>query len=227
MKKNYIDVVYNETDKPFTSYPAKLSKYLSKKYNIEKKHSLLELGCGRGEFLKGFNDIGIECYGIDVSDNAKKICHSAKILTADLVNEKLPFQDNFFDFVYSKSFIEHFRDPEKIFEESYRVLKPGGKLITLTPDWEIIYKIFYEDYTHYSPFTINSLKNIHIMNGFKKVKVQRFRQLPILWKNNGGSRSYLIPLAEVTRIILPSFFKNLSKWVKFSKEIMLLSSAEK
>ena len=33
MKKDYIDVVYSEIDKPFTSYPKKLTNYLSKKYN--------------------------------------------------------------------------------------------------------------------------------------------------------------------------------------------------
>ena len=56
IKKDYIEVVYNETDVPFTSYPKKLTKYLSKKYNIQKKNNLLELGCGRGEFLKGFEN---------------------------------------------------------------------------------------------------------------------------------------------------------------------------
>ena len=102
-----------------------------------------------------------------------------------MLEQQLPFKDNFFDFVYSKSFVEHFYHPEKIFEESHRVLKLGGKLITLTPDWESIYKIFYEDYTHRTPFTINSLKEIHLIHGYKNVKVERFRQLPIIWKKDG------------------------------------------
>ena len=68
---------------------------------------LLELGCGRGEFLKGFSDIGIDCYGVDLSDYAKKICPTADISKVNLLLEELPFQDNFFDFIYSKSFIGH------------------------------------------------------------------------------------------------------------------------
>jgi len=227
IKKDYIEVVYNETDVPFTSYPKKLTKYLSKKYNIQKKNNLLELGCGRGEFLKGFSDIGIDCYGVDLSDYAKKICPTADISKVNLLLEELPFQDNFFDFIYSKSFIEHFYYPEKIFEKSYRVLKPGGKLISLTPDWETIYKMFYEDYTHRTPFTITSLKDIHLINGFKNVKVERFRQLPITWKNDGGYNSFFLLLAKITRLISPPFLKKNFNWVKFSKEIMLLSSAEK
>ena len=85
MKKDYIDVVYNESDKPFTSYPKKLTNYLSKKYNIKKENILLELGCGRGEFLKGFIDIGINCYGVDLSENAKKMCPSAHISIVNLL----------------------------------------------------------------------------------------------------------------------------------------------
>ena len=197
MKKDYLEVVYNEIDKPFTSYPKKLAKHLSKKYNIQKKNNLLELGCGRGEFLKGFSDIDINCYGIDISDYAKKICPSAHISKINLASEKLPFQENFFDFIYSKSFVEHFYHPEKIFEESYRVLKPGGKLITLTPDWETIYKMFYEDYTHRTPFTINSLKHIHSINGFRKIKVERFRQLPIVWNEDGSYNFFFYYLLKL------------------------------
>ena len=197
MKKDYLEVVYNEIDKPFTSYPKKLAKHLSKKYNIQKKNNLLELGCGRGEFLKGFSDIGVECYGVDLSDYAKKICPSAHISKVNLVSEELPFQENFFDFIYSKSFVEHFYHPEKIFEESYRVLKPGGKLITLTPDWETIYKMFYEDYTHRTPFTINSLKHIHSINGFRKIKVERFRQLPIIWNEDGSYKFFFYYLLKL------------------------------
>lgn len=227
MKKDYIDVVYNEIDKPFTSYPKKLTNYLSKKYNIKKENILLELGCGRGEFLKGFIDIGINCYGVDLSENAKKMCPSAHISKVNLIEQQLPFEDNFFDFVYSKSFVEHFYHPEKIFEESHRVLKLGGKLITLTPDWESIYKTFYEDYTHRTPFTINSLKEIHLIHGYKNVKVERFRQLPIIWKKDGGYNNFFTLLSKITSFIAPKTLKKNFKWVKFSKEVMLLSSAEK
>ena len=57
-----------------------------------------------------------------------------------------------------KSFVEHFYQPEYLFIEMSRVLKENGFLITLTPDWEDNFKMFYDDFTHKRPFTITSLK---------------------------------------------------------------------
>ena len=95
----------------------------------------------------------------------------------NLENELLPFKDGYFDIVFSKSVIEHFYYPEKIFKEVFRVLKPGGKVITLTPDWTYNYKIFYEDYTHRTPFMYESLRDIQLINGFIEVQVEFFYQL--------------------------------------------------
>ena len=99
----------------------------------------------------------------------------------------------------------------------------------MTPDWDYNYINFYEDFTHRTPFTLTSLKDIQLINGFRNVKVQRFKQLPILWKNdedNTYKNFFLDLLSEITRIVTPRNMKKY-KWVRFSKEIMLLSIAEK
>ena len=62
------------------------------------------------------------------------------------------------------------------------MLKPGGLLLSMVPDWESQHQKFYDDYTHVSPFTIVSLKNIQLVIGFDNVEVYKFRQLPIVWK---------------------------------------------
>ena len=143
-----------------------------------------------------------------------------------MANEKLPYEDNYFDVIYSKSIIEHFYFPEKIFQEAYRVLKPGGIIITLTPEWKYIYKSFYDDYTHRVPFTKTSLRDIHEMQNFKQIQVESFIQLPILFKKSYFSY-FLKFLSFLTRIIIPDNFRMKNKWIRFSKEIMLLSIATK
>ena len=223
MKNKYLEVVYNTKDRPLTNYPEKLVKYLLKNYKINKQDKFLELGCGRGDFLNEFTKLDLDTYAVDNNSYYKENIKTKNFFEVDLENNLLPFEKNFFDTIYSKSFIEHFYYPEKIFNEANRVLKVGGKFINLTPDWEVIYKEFYDDYTHRTPFTINSLKDIYLIHGFKNVEVKKFKQLPSLWNNN----ILLKVLSEFTRYVIPTSFKNRSKWIRFSKEIMLIGYGEK
>ncbi len=221
-QRDYVSVIYNEGDRPFTLYPAKLTRHLSSRYNLSKGIKILDLGCGRGEFLRGFIGCGLEGHGIDQSIIAKSVCPEVEILQSDLENEPLPYSDNSFDAVFSKSVLEHFYYPEKLVQEIHRVLKPGCLAITMVPDWESIYKTFYDDYTHRTPFTLASLKNIFIINNFENVKVEKFRQLPFLW-----SFPWLQPFCAIVALIAPRSLRPYSKLVRFSQEIMLLSTAVK
>jgi ubiquinone/menaquinone biosynthesis C-methylase UbiE len=225
-KKNYIDIVYNEKDRPFTNYPDRLTKYIYNRFDLNKFKNILDVGCGRGEFLNGFSKCNLEVYGIDQNDASKQNYSRINFKSCDLLKEKIPYDDNYFDVVFSKSLVEHFYYPEKIFKEMHRVLKKDGILITMTPDWEINYKTFYEDYTHRTPFSKTSLKDIHLINGFQDVKIYSFKQLPILWKNKSFANSVLSIFSEITRVFIPNYFKKY-KWVRFSKEIILLSVAKK
>ena len=226
--QKYVDVVYNEKDKPFTDYPSKMIKYLIKKYNITEESKVLELGCGRGEFLNEFYNNNMISYGVDISSYAKEKFPHLNISSVDMLKNSLPYPDNSFDVIYSKSFVEHFYYPEKIFQEAYRVLKKGGRIITLTPEWKYYYKTFYEDYTHRTPFTKLSLRDIHLINKFENFEVESFRQLPFIWNMPIILKNVFIFLSQLTRIFAPDVFREKNvKWIRWSKEIMLLSSAKK
>ncbi len=66
--KNYLDVRYSEAARPYTRYPDQLTQYLSERYlrGLAGK-ALLDLGCGRGEFLHGFARQGFDACGVDRS----------------------------------------------------------------------------------------------------------------------------------------------------------------
>ena len=223
---DYIKTIYDLKKKPLTTYPSIFIKHLISKYKIQNNSSILDLGCGRGEFLNEFINNGMEGHGIDISDFAIEFCPKAKINVIDIEKEKIPYLDNTFDVVYSKSFVEHFYYPEKIFNEIYRVLKPGGTIITLTPEWQYIYLSFFEDFTHRTPFTNLSLREIQEMSGFKDIEVESFKQLPIIFENNFFSKFFSF-FSFLTRILVPEKFRMKNKWIRFSKEIILLSAARK
>lgn len=219
LQKNYVDVTYDEARFPYTSYPAVLTRYLSERFQLKPGMTLLDVGCGRGEYLKGFSQVGLKVSGLDRSLQAQQLCPEAAVHAIDLEEDAFPFPENSFDVIFNKSVIEHTYYPEKLLIKMLKALKPGGLLLTMTPDWAYHYKIFYEDFTHRMPFTLQSLKEILLVHGCKDVHAERFRQLPFLWK-----WPFLNPLCTLISWVTP---RSNIKLIRFSKEIMLLSTARK
>lgn len=179
--KDYISVVYDESRTPRTDYPLKLATYLISRFSLRKGKKLLEIGCGRGEFLNSFLQLGLDCFGVDMSNYCTVNLNNIKVKIVDISKNNLPYEDNYFDIVYHKSLIEHLYSPDQLMKETYRVLKPGGRVIILTPDWVSQMKVFYEDYTHSRPYDINSLRDLLQVYGFLRVETELFYQFPALW----------------------------------------------
>ena len=214
--KNYVEVAYQEKEKPFGRYPFQLAAYLIKRYHLKKGMSVLDNGCGRGEFLYAFSSLGMKVQGTDVSDYCKKV----KVV--DLNKECLPFPDNYFDVVFSKSVIEHIENVEHYMGEMKRVLKVGGLLILMAPDWESQYKIFYQDPTHIHPYTVKSFERLLEMFEYNKITAEKFIQLPCTWDDVFmRTLSKLVgKMGAVDRI-----YRN--KFIRFSRELMVLGSGIK
>ena len=220
MAKNYLSVVYDESSHPYTDYPKQLCTYLFQSFEMKKGMKMLEPGCGRGEFLNNFKELGLDVVGVDISPEARDYDDDLEVKLCDIENEKLPFKDATFDIIYSKSFVEHLYYPERYLKEAYRVLKPGGLLLTLAPDWESNYKTYFDDFTHRTPFTNIALEDAYKMYGFSKVNVFKFRQLPIVWKY--PKLNYFC--AAISPFI-PVRTKN--KFFRWSRELMLVGAGVK
>ena len=217
---DYLEIIYDEKSHPLNTYPSKLIKYLFDSYGMSKGQKILEPGCGRGEFLDAFRRLGLECYGLDLSPSAGGFLEGIEVKQANIEKEALPYDDNYFDIVYSKSLMEHLHHPDKYLSEVFRILKPGGKVLCLIPDWESNYKIYFDDFTHVTPFTRISLRDILLMSDFNDVNVVKFRQLPIVWK---------FPVLNVFCAMISPFIpvRTQTKFFRWSRELMLIGSATK
>jgi 2-polyprenyl-3-methyl-5-hydroxy-6-metoxy-1,4-benzoquinol methylase len=212
----YLDVTYREK----TNYPDLLARWLHENiYHFT--GTILDIGCGRGDYLESFSKIGYDVCGIDISPNIKKI-KRFKVMSVDL--EYFSGFDsalNNFDFIFSKSLLEHIKNVDELVENMKVVLKFGGKIVIMTPAWEYTYwGPFYNDHTHYTPFTKESLQNILFMHNFRNVKVDYFYQLPLVW-------DYPFLKYGCKLINLLNFPYRKSKMIRFSREVMLLAQAEK
>jgi O-antigen chain-terminating methyltransferase len=123
--------------------------------------SVLDIGCGRGEFLQVVKDSGKTGFGIDSFDEAIQHCQSQNIVAEKWdVREYLLHKENNlskFDGVYCAHLIEHLT-PENVFELFallFKSTKPGTKFVFVTPNYDdltVSGSIFWMDLTHVRPY---------------------------------------------------------------------------
>jgi SAM-dependent methyltransferase len=225
----YLDLTYDATRLPYTRYPRQLAAWLAGSV-LGGRGRLLDVGCGRGEYLQAFRDLGFDVAGVDISPRAPALAPGYPVEVADLDRGPVPFPPQSFDFLFSKSVVEHSRDPVALLARARAALRPGGTAVVMTPSWVHTYwGPFYIDHTHVTPFTAPALADALALAGFEAVSVRHFRQLPFLWK-----RPWLTPLARAVAA-LPLRFRPLypeARWpdrvntlIRFSKEVMLLAVA--
>jgi len=98
---------------------------------------LLDIGCSDGSLsIKMAEACGAnEVHGLEVEDDAiakaKKL--GIKVHKTD-VNGNFPFVEDYFDVVVASQIVEHLSNPDNLFIEAARVLKPGGHCIIATPN---------------------------------------------------------------------------------------------
>jgi len=138
------------------------------------------------------------------------------VIKCDMNTEKLPYEDNIFDEVYSKHMLEHLTDVGFAIREMMRVLKKGGKLTIITDNasffdfargrthlgqYEELRSDTHED-RHYSLFT-----PWHLRNFFRKfnIKVEKIEYC-------GNIHSLLKPIAFI--LSLTPYWRMSKIWIK-------------
>ena len=142
------------------------------------KTPILDIGCGRGEWLELLRDERLQAKGLDLNKIMIKICKERGL---DVVqDEALSFlknlSDNSLGAVTGFHLIEHceFGFLVELLDEIMRVLKPGGLVIFETPNpGNVIVGScsFYLDPGHNKPIPGSLIKLVLEARGFNKVKI--------------------------------------------------------
>jgi len=101
----------------------------------------LDYGCGDGALVFTARNRGVDCYGAETYyDGARpedlvltRKFDPQAIYVHTITANKLDFPDAYFDMVVANQVFEHIHDLEGTAREIARVLKPGGRLVSLFP----------------------------------------------------------------------------------------------
>jgi 2-polyprenyl-3-methyl-5-hydroxy-6-metoxy-1,4-benzoquinol methylase len=134
---------------------------------------VLDIGCGRGVFLELLSAAGIQCLGIDHSEEALAACRQ-KGLTVHHEDARgyLRQNEGSFGGIFCSHVIEHmsYDDALEFLALCDAALKPGGMLLLVTPnpdDLTIMSEIFWLDPTHIRPYPKLLLQSMLESLGFE------------------------------------------------------------
>ena len=154
-----------------------------------KDSPILDIGCGRGEWLELLKEAGLYAKGLDFNGIMIKICKDRGL---DVVqDESLSFlknlPDNSLGAVTGFHLIEHyeFESLNKLFSETFRVLKPGGLAIFETPNPDNILvgsNTFYLDPSHKRPLPSLLVRLLMEANSFSDIIIENLHPRKISLK---------------------------------------------
>lgn len=141
-------------------------------------NNVVDLGCGRGEFLELLHENGISATGVDLYEPFVDYCRARghKIVHEDIIAYLQQQQDNTIDGIIGLQVVEHIsaNDLVALCREAYRVLQTGKKLILETPNptcMATYLNSFYLDPSHVKPVHPKTLEYFLKKEGFTEVQI--------------------------------------------------------
>lgn len=152
---------------------------INKVLKHKKRGRILDVGCGRGIFLRCLQKRSWDAYGIEISEKNARFLekeHKIKMFQGDFTKINLP--EKFFDVVTFWHVFEHFQDPSEALLKLKKILKDDGIVIIEAPNEESLQaRVFKEKWFHldaprhlyhYSPGVLRKILKKH---GFEALKV--------------------------------------------------------
>jgi ubiquinone/menaquinone biosynthesis C-methylase UbiE len=153
---------------------------------------VLELGAGWCDFANHINARRVVAMDID-----KTVVEAAGANVTAVVGDCTDlheFADASFDVVFASNLLEHLERPDasRLLAEARRVLRRGGRLILLQPNFRLNPGGYFDDFTHVAIYTDRSLPDYLVSEGWTIEHVAP-RFLPLTMKSRASGLSFLVP----------------------------------
>ena len=133
--------------------------------------SILDIGCGTGEFLGKMKDTGWETRGLEPSESARNQARENFQIEVSDPSDLFDLDENQFDVITMWHVLEHVHRLHAYMDKIHEILKPGGTLIIAVPNYQSLDADFYgEEWAaydvprhlyHFSPKSMNQLLEDH------------------------------------------------------------------
>lgn len=150
--------------------------------NFVKKHSLkgkkiIEIGCGRGEYLSIMEKTGVKAYGLEYLEESVTKCvkNGLKVSKGFIENSTKRLNHRPFAGFFILNFLEHLPDPNSVLNGIDNNLSEGAVGIVEVPNFEMILKKnLFSEFTrdHLFYFTKETLETTLKLNGFEMINCE-------------------------------------------------------
>jgi len=149
------------------------------------RQDVLDVGCGRGEFLQLLQEHGVTGRGIDLNHEMVAACAAAglDVREADALSFLRGLPEASLGGLLAAQVVEHL-EPDyllAVLDEAFRVLRPGSPIALETINvgsWSAFFTSYLRDLTHVRPIHPDTLKFVVTASGFLDAEIQLRAPLP-------------------------------------------------
>ena len=152
---------------------------------FEGASDVLDIGCGRGEFLDLLREQGIRARGVDLNDEMAALCRERGLEAA--AGDALAYLESQPDAslggLFGAQIVEHLEPAYlmRLLETAYHKLRPGSKIVleTINPAcWYAFFSSYIRDITHSQPLHPDTLRYLLVASGFQRTELRYSAPFP-------------------------------------------------
>jgi len=140
---------------------------------------VLDIGCGRGEFLALLRESGVAARGIDVNDAMVAVCREKgfEAEKADALTYLRGVPSGSLGGLFAAQVVEHLEPAylTRLLEAAFEALRPGAPIVleTINPAcWFAFFESYIRDITHVRPLHPDTLKFLLVASGFQQIEIR-------------------------------------------------------